>query len=287
MHRLRDRDSASSGLHSFVWKFNLLREMELAAIIEAFLIASEQPLDSAELARLVRARVAEAEEMVQVQNEDALAAYVKDQKSENPSQSEPPELESLPVWLSELAPTSQNQIIAAIADLNQSYLQNGRSFSIIERSKGWKIYTNPEFGDFVRQLFPGQKPQRLSGPAMETLAIIAYRQPITKAAMEAVRGVSCDGMLQKLLDRELICIGGRADLPGRPLLYATTELFFEYFGIKTIDDLPNASELRTVKLPEPEEKSEQNNTDSQDAKDDVEQNPPANEFERLDFSNKD
>jgi segregation and condensation protein B len=86
---------------------------------------------------------------------------------------------------------------------------------------------------------------------METLAIIAYRQPITKAAIEAVRGVACDGMIQKLLDRDLIRIGGRAELPGRPLLYETTDLFFEHFGIRSIDDLPNATELRKVKLPEP------------------------------------
>jgi segregation and condensation protein B len=86
---------------------------------------------------------------------------------------------------------------------------------------------------------------------METLAIIAYRQPVTKAAIEAVRGVSCDGMLQKLLDRDLVRIGGRAELPGRPLLYETTELFFEHFGIRSIDELPNANELRRVKLPEP------------------------------------
>ncbi|MEI7911024.1 MAG: SMC-Scp complex subunit ScpB, partial [Verrucomicrobiota bacterium] len=85
-----------------------------------------------------------------------------------------------------------------------------------------------------------------------TLAIIAYRQPITKAAIEAVRGVACDGMLQKLLDRDLIRIGGRAELPGRPLLYETTELFFEHFGIRSIDDLPNSTELRKVKLPEPQ-----------------------------------
>jgi segregation and condensation protein B len=68
--------------------------------------------------------------------------------------------------------------------------------------------------------------------------------------MEAVRGVSCDGMVQKLLDRDLIRIGGRAELPGRPLLYETTDLFFEHFGIRSIDDLPNASELRKVKLPD-------------------------------------
>ncbi len=91
--------------------------------------------------------------------------------------------------------------------------------------------------------------------------MIAYRQPVTKSAIEAVRGVSCDGMLQKLLDRELVKIDGRADLPGRPLLYATTELFLEYFGITNIEELPNIGELRQVKLPdgveeEPEESTE-------------------------------
>jgi len=97
--------------------------------------------------------------------------------------------------------------------------------------------------------------------------------------MEAVRGVSCDGMLQKLLDRELICIGGRAELPGRPLLYETTELFFEYFGIKNVNDLPNSAELRAAKLPEPEpEDSEKKDKNSSDEKTD---DAPQNEFEDL------
>ncbi len=256
--------------------------MDLPAIIEAVLVASEEPLPSAELARLIRARVAEAEEALQVELEESVAK-AKDKKNkpqdapETSQQSESPK--TLPVWLSELASTSTNQVITAIAELNQSYLSNGRSFSIIERAKGWKIFTNPEYADFVRQLFPGQKPQRLSGPAMETLAIIAYRQPITKAAMEAVRGVSCDGMLQKLLDRELICIGGRAELPGRPLLYETTGLFFEYFGIKNINDLPNSAELRAAKLPEPEPET---TTESDDKGNDSDEGtPPQNEFENL------
>ena len=98
-------------------------------------------------------------------------------------------------------------------------------------------------------MFPGKKPQRLSQPALETLAIIAYRQPITRGGMEAVRGVSVDGMVQQLLDRGLIKIEGRADLPGRPLLYGTTELFLEHFGVRSTDELPNATELRRVKLP--------------------------------------
>jgi len=206
--------------------------MELPSIVEALLTSSDEPLPAEEIARLVRARVAEAE--------DSRARKIED--GETPAE--------LPEWLTGNATVSSEQIIVAIARLNHDYETTGRAFTLQERAKGWKIFTRPEYGEFVRHLFPGRKPERLSGPAMETLAIIAYRQPITKGAIEAVRGVACDGMLQKLLDRELVRIGGRAELPGRPLLYETTELFYEHFGIRSIDDLPNATELRRVKLPE-------------------------------------
>lgn len=206
--------------------------MQLSAILEALLIASQDPLSSEEMAKLVRARVAEAEDVI-----------LRDSDEGNPP-------EKLPDWLAALAKTSPEQITETISELISYYAETQRAFTILERPKGWKLYTRTDFGEFVRHLFPGRKPERLSGPAMETLAIVAYRQPITKAAIEAVRGVSCDGMIQKLLDRDLVRIGGRAELPGRPLLYSTTDLFFEHFGINSIDDLPNASELRRVKLPE-------------------------------------
>lgn len=211
--------------------------MELSSIVEALVTSSDEPLASEEIARLVRARVAEAE--------DILA-----RKAEEGETAEP-----LPEWMTALADVAEEQIVAAIAELNQAYDKTSRAFSLREGAKGWRIFTRVDYGEFVKQLFPGRKPARLSAPAMETLAIVAYRQPITKAAIEAVRGVSCDGMLQKLLDRELVRIGGRADLPGRPLLYETTGLFYEHFGIRSIDDLPNAGELRKVKLPEPKEES--------------------------------
>lgn len=101
-----------------------------------------------------------------------------------------------------------------------------------------------------------QKVQRLSQPALETLAIIAYRQPITKAGIEAVRGVSVDAMVQQLVDKGLIKIEGRAELPGKPLLYGTTDAFLDHFAVKNLDELPNSQELRRVKLPSaPEEHS--------------------------------
>jgi segregation and condensation protein B len=84
----------------------------------------------------------------------------------------------------------------------------------------------------------------MSAPALETLAIIAYRQPVTRGDIEAVRGVSVDGVMQTLLDRNLVRIAGRADIPGRPLLYETTHFFMEHFGLRDLDELPNAGELR-------------------------------------------
>ena len=140
--------------------------MQLSAIVEALLIASHNPLPSEEIARLVRSRVAEAEDI-----------RVRDAEEGH----EAPEL---PEWLQALSATAEEQVVEAITELNQSYEETQRSFSVLERPKGWKLYTRIDYGDFVRQLFPGRKPERMSGPAMETLAIIAYRQPITKAAIE-------------------------------------------------------------------------------------------------------
>nr|XP_061801985.1 segregation and condensation protein B-like [Nerophis lumbriciformis] len=199
--------------------------MDLPTIIESLLIASEDPLSEKELARLIRARVAELSDESIVEKPDYQAP-------------------------------ADNQVTEAISTLNATYENTARSFTITQRAKGWKIFTQADFGGFVKMLFPGQKPERLSAPAMETLAIIAYRQPVTKSSLEAVRGVSCDGMLQKLLDRELVKIGGRAILPGRPLLYETTELFLEHFGITTVEELPNIGELRQVELPDGSEEEE-------------------------------
>ncbi len=118
-----------------------------------------------------------------------------------------------------------------------------------ESAAGWQLVTKPEYAPWLRQLFPENRPARLSAPALETLAIIAYRQPITRADIEAVRGVAVDGVMQTLLDRGLVKIAGRAEIPGRPLLYETTSGFMEHFGLKNLDDLPNAGELRKIALP--------------------------------------
>jgi segregation and condensation protein B len=141
------------------------------------------------------------------------------------------------------------EVAAALEQLKVEYIQQGRAFQLVEKAEGWQLATDPGFANWVRQLFPAPKPARLSAPALETLAIIAYRQPITRADVEAVRGVNIDGVLQTLMERGLVKIAGRAEIPGRPLLYETTQFFLDHFGLRNLDELPNAEELRRRYLP--------------------------------------
>lgn len=209
--------------------------MELTRIVEALLFASQEPLTVADLVRAIQTTVREAREEIKVAREAG---------------KEVPDLDESKAAHESV---SEEAVRAALDYLAAHYEADGRSFTIVERSTGWRLCALGSFGEWCRALYPGKKPQRLSGPALETLAIVAYRQPITKSAIEAVRGVSVDAMVQQLLDRNLLKIEGRADLPGRPLLYCTTDLFLDHFGIRTLDDLPNANELRRVKLPTPED----------------------------------
>jgi segregation and condensation protein B len=150
------------------------------------------------------------------------------------------------------ARTKENAIREALGELAMDCQNTGRAYHLRETAAGWQLASRPEFAPWLRQLFPENRQARLSAPALETLAIIAYRQPITRADIEAVRGVSVDGVMQTLLDRGLIRIAGRSEAPGRPLLYETTQFFMEHFGIKNLDELPNSAELRKIVLPKAE-----------------------------------
>lgn len=189
--------------------------MQLIQVIEALIYAAPEPVTTAEIVKAVRRAAA-----------DSLLPQAREWESVNPG-----EVESL------------------IAELGEQLAATGRSIELIEGAAGWRFVTRGDFAEWIRALLPEMRPEKLSAAALETLALIAYRQPITKADIEAVRGVAVDGTIQKLLERKLIRIGGRADLPGRPMLYETTEFFLEHFGVKSLDDLPNASELRLVALP--------------------------------------
>jgi segregation and condensation protein B len=151
--------------------------------------------------------------------------------------------------LNEFANIRPAEVAAAIEQLKIEYIQHEHGFQLVEKADGWQLTSDPKYAQWVRGLFPASKPARLSSPALETLAIIAYRQPITRADVEAVRGVTIDGVLQTLMERGLVKISGRAEIPGRPLLYETTEFFLDHFGLRNLDELPNVEELRTRHLP--------------------------------------
>lgn len=151
--------------------------------------------------------------------------------------------------LNQYAKVTEAEIAAALEQLKIEYIEQGRAFQLVEKAEGWQLASDPAYARWVRQLFPAAKPPRLTPPSLETLAIIAYRQPITRADIEAVRGVAVDGVLQSLMERGLVKIAGRAEVPGRPLLYETTQFFLDHFGLRNLDELPNADELRRRYLP--------------------------------------
>jgi segregation and condensation protein B len=187
----------------------------LKAVVEALLFSSQKPLTAKEILQVVRLGTEYAGE------EEATV---------------------LPKITEEL-------VQEALQSLAGEYTELARSFQLVEQVSGWQLSTRTDYQIWVRQLFPELRPTRLSPPALETLAIVAYRQPITKGDIEAIRGVTVDGVMQKLLDLGLVKIAGRAEIPGRPLLYETTLHFMEHFGLKNLNELPNASELRNLNLP--------------------------------------
>lgn len=210
--------------------------MELISIVEALLFATQEPLGVPQMCAAVK----------------ETAKDICDAASESAGSGEESQIQ-IPEWVAPLAATTEEQVRGILDELIARYAAEKHAFTLVERANGWRIAARGEYAEWCRALYPGKKVQRLSQPALETLAIVAYRQPITKAGIEAVRGVSVDAMVQQLIDRGLMKIEGRADLPGRPLLYGTTEAFLDHFGVRSLDDMPNASELRRVKLPTAEE----------------------------------
>jgi segregation and condensation protein B len=191
--------------------------MTLSQVIEALLFSAQKPLTTRELLAAVKS-AGEADEL-------------------------------LP---NEFAKTKEAEIAAALEKLKIEYIESARAFQLVEKAEGWQLATDAAYAQWVQQLFPAPKAARMSAPALETLAIIAYRQPITRADVEAVRGVAVDGVLQNLMERGLVKIAGRADVPGRPLLYETTQFFLDHFGLRNLSELPNVEELKRRHLPSAE-----------------------------------
>jgi segregation and condensation protein B len=134
-------------------------------------------------------------------------------------------------------------IHVAVQHLNAIYEESGRAFRIIEIAGGYQFATRSEYSDYVARLFKEKSRRRLSGAALESLAIVAYKQPVSKNDIENIRGVNCDEVLKSLLEKNLITITGRAEAVGRPLLYGTTVDFLRHFGLHSLQDLPRPREI--------------------------------------------
>ncbi len=143
-------------------------------------------------------------------------------------------------------PIGQKELRTIIDELNEEYEVTGRPFRIIEIAGGFQFATTREYGEFVGLLARDKMRRKLSPAALETLAIVAYRQPVTKPEVEAIRGVNCDQVLLSLLERNLLAITGRAETVGKPLLYGTTEEFLRAFGLNSLNDLPKLRELEEL-----------------------------------------
>ena len=194
--------------------------MELKLILEAVLFSAQKPLSLKELRDVFAAAVGHAE------GDETVRALKK---------------------------VKENELTLALEELARDHEQAQRSYRLACVAGSWQFVTQPEYAPWLKALVGHKvRPPRLSQPALETLAIIAYRQPITRAEMEQVRGVSVDGVMQTLVERGLVEQVGRAEVVGRPMTYGTTALFLEYFGLRSLEDLPAADELRRVVVQKPE-----------------------------------
>lgn len=192
--------------------------MELKAIIEAILFAAQKPLTPNELKSILSAACEHSEE-------ESVRSFKR---------------------------TKADQIEDCLQQLSKEVADAARSYRLVCVAGAWQFVSQMEFAPWLKAL-SGEKarPPKLSQPALETLTIIAYRQPITRAEMEQIRGVSVDGVMQTLVERGLVAQVGRAEVVGRPLTYGTTPMFLEYFGLANLESLPAADELRRIPVEHP------------------------------------
>lgn len=199
-------------------------ELDLKKTLEALLLSTAEPISLKDVVKLFVRYHQEMLEAAEAEEEDADAG--EDESVANSAK-----------------PINQTQILEALSALMDEAEVQDKAYRLVEGPNGYQIVTAPQFAEFVRLLRGQPRPMKLSPAALETMSIVAYRQPVTRAEMEAIRGVSIDSALNKLIELELVYVTGRAELPGRPIQYGTTEKFLEFLGIKDLDELPASDVL--------------------------------------------
>ncbi len=204
-------------------------DFDLKKTLEALLLSTAEPIL---LKDVVKVFVRYHQELSEAQ-EDA-----REQEGEESPTLEVPSL------------VTQAQIRDALLQLREEAEVKDKAYRLVEGPNGYQMVTAPQFAEFVRVLRGAPRPMKLSPAALETLSIVAYRQPVTRAEMEAIRGVSVDSALHKLIDLELVIVAGRAELPGRPIQYGTTDKFLEFTGIRELEELPASDVLSNHQIDE-------------------------------------
>jgi segregation and condensation protein B len=217
-------------------------EFDLKKTLLALLFSSNEPLSSKD----VQAVISRYHEQAEAEREDVGS------ESDEEGSAADGDGQGLMRDLLDQVPSllTTAQIRDAMESIASQLIEEESVFRLTEGAAGYRLSVGPRYADWVRLLRDEPRPQKLRPAAMETLSIVAYRQPVTRAELEAIRGVSADSALSKLLEKELIYVMGRADLPGRPLQYGTTEAFLEYCGIRSLEELPSSDVLSPNQISE-------------------------------------
>lgn len=199
-------------------------EFDLKKTLEALLLSTAEPIDLKDLVQVFarhRSQVREALEAEKASEEEIAAVY---------------------------EPVTREQINAALSELANTAEVEDKAYRIVDGLNGYQMVTAPQFAEYVRLLRGEPRPIKLSPAALETLSIVAYRQPVTRAEIEAIRGVSIDGPLNRLIELDLVLVAGRSELPGRPIQYGTTDKFLEFVGVKDLTALPASDVLSNQQI---------------------------------------
>lgn len=235
-----------------------MEKNELKAVLEALLFASADPLSPAELKKFLKVKAPEAQAPASPDAEETMDAPVTQESQAQIEDASPvsaePEASSEDNALSQLlqrqneldGELSTGEIRQVLDELVQEYAARVNcGFELIEVARGYQFRSKPRFSNYIRNMFKTPKP-RFSAPSLESLSVVAYQQPVTKARLEEIRGVESGGVLKTLLERDLIKIVGRSEDPGRPVLYGTTRKFLEVFGLSSLSELPTLKDLASL-----------------------------------------
>jgi len=219
-------------------------EFNLKRVLKALLLSTSEPLSIKDIQKVVQRHHDE--------RRPAEAGVATSGAPADPADGDPASVQEVIRDIIDQVPTliTATQIREAMEQLDAEFVQAADVCRVLQGPEGFRLVVAPDHADWVRLLRGEVRPQRLSPAALETLAIVAYRQPVTRADMEAIRGVSVESALQRLLELELVQVTGRADLPGRPLTYGTTERFLDFTGLRSLGELPASDVLSPAQISE-------------------------------------